>query len=115
MIIGRVKLVKFAKAFYRNTSFFPRLSKTEENKVSEISLTDTELMSLLFPNHFAEWNIRKTEGIQSYSFLKIVSSVMITFDMTLLNSNRYNPCSKPYFYFSTFEAQFLVKASFKTQ
>ena len=47
------------KPFIEIQVFFPRLSKTKENKVSEISLTDTELTSLLFSESF-----RQTEHLQ---------------------------------------------------
>ena len=42
------------KPFTEIQVFFSRLSKTKENKVSEISLLDTELTSLLFSESFRQ-------------------------------------------------------------
>ena len=42
------------KPFIEIQVFFPRLSKTKENKALEMSLTDTELTSLLFSKSFRQ-------------------------------------------------------------
>ena len=82
-IIGRVILVKFAKAFYRNTSSF---SKTKKNKVYKISLTHTELTSLLFSASFRHME-------QSHN--KRNSDIFFSKDSLIRNDQiRYDPAKQ---------------------
>ena len=65
---------------------FPRLSKTKEMKVSEISLTDTEITSLLFSASF-----RQIEHLQD----RRNSDIFFSKDSPIRNDHiRYDPAEQ---------------------